>query len=76
MNAHEIFGIAPDEIKSAVCDDSPGLTDLERNIIIVAHYVSVVSYEGLISFVLQVNNVSDREIKVCLCWWLISRRTK
>lgn len=68
MNAHEFFDIAPDDIPDpAVCAESPGLTDLERNIVIVAHYVSAISF-------VQVNNV--REIQSVLLWWLISRRTK
>jgi len=39
MNAHE-FSNAPDVvIPNATCAGSTGLTDLERTIVIVAHYV-------------------------------------
>ncbi len=44
MNAHEFADLEPDDIPDPICAGSPGLTDLERNIVIVAHYVSSVSF--------------------------------
>ena len=46
MNAHEFADLEPDDIPDPICAGSPGLTDLERNIVIVAHYVS----SGSVSF--------------------------